>query len=486
MSWWRYWLRSASLGSEVEGIRAGGDILRQISPGGLSRFDAALHGRSWTAPSWFPSLWEVKPHHVRRLAELSSDAEATAVILAAHPSGWVRQAALPLLEKCCTSLALGMLVLRSNDWVEAIRIDAQARLKTVVAGEGIQRLISVIPAVEQLARSASRSGDFAREFLRTLTDRLTTTALMGGLRDPHLRVRRSSARLLVSKGLPEDALDVALDQDDTITACIVAEAAAQMDASRAMSERLMAARSPRLRLLGLVRLMELSDDTAEEAARQALLDSHVHVRSEAQSHLTRSGVAVSPIYATFLESRPAVAIVGLAETGTKDDADQVIPYASHASARVRDAVCLALAKLAPHDYRHTLLELARDQSVRVARHAAGTIVSSNPDPAELDQLWSLVVTQPGRPAVLGAFESLDRWVQLTYAFRAISSGVARNEGILLLERVMKHWNASFTAPSAERTRALASLLPAVIGGLESKAAHEVELTVSTHLLRNAR
>jgi HEAT repeat protein len=186
----------------------------------------------------------------------------------------------------------------------------------------------------------------------------------------------------VGRGLPDDALTVALDQDDMTTACIVGEAAAQMDASRVMSGRLMAARSPRLRRLGLLRLMELSDDTAEKAARQALLDSHVHVRSGAQSCLRRFGVAASPIYATFLESRPAVAIIGLAETGTKEDAGRVIPFASHSSARVRDAVRLALTKLAPHDYRDTLLGLARDQSARVARHAACAIISSNPGPAE--------------------------------------------------------------------------------------------------------
>jgi hypothetical protein len=96
------------------------------------------------------------------------------------------------------------------------------------------------------------------------------------------------------------------------------------------------------------------------------------------------------------------------------------------------------------------------------------------------------VTQPGKRAVLSAFKSLDRWLQLTYAFRAISSGVAHNEGMLLLEHVMRRWNASFTTPSAERARALASLLPNVIGRLESKAVHELELTVSTHLQRHAR
>jgi hypothetical protein len=96
------------------------------------------------------------------------------------------------------------------------------------------------------------------------------------------------------------------------------------------------------------------------------------------------------------------------------------------------------------------------------------------------------VTPPGKRAVLSAFESLDRWIQLTYAFRAISSGVAHDEGMLLLEQVMTHWNASFTAPSAERARALSSMLPNVLGRLEPKGAQMLELTVSMHLQRHAR
>jgi hypothetical protein len=484
MWWWPSRLPGASLTSKVESIRAGREILRQISADRLARFDATLHGRSWTAPKWFPSLWEVEPHHVDQLAELSGDGEATAVILAAHPSGWVRQAALPLLQKSATPLALGMLVLRSNDWVEPIRRDAQARLRAVAAaGESSQRLVSVLPAVEQLAKTPSRSGEFAKELLRHLSDRLTATTLASGLRDVSVRVRRSSARLLVGKGLSEDALDIALRQDDAITASIVAEAAAQSDPTQAMSERLIGARSPRIRRLGFLRLLEQGERTAETAARKALLDSHVHVRSEAQRFLARHGVAVNLVYAGWLESRPAIAILGLAETGSEADAGRVTSHASHPSSRVRDAVCLAIAKLDPQAYRQILLELARDPSVRVARRAASAIVRSNASAAELDYLWSLVATPSGRRAVLSAFQALDRWVQLTYAFRAVSSDVAREEGASILERVMARWNASFTAPAADRARELASLLPKVVRRLESKAAREVEFTVGAHLGR---
>ncbi len=486
MRWWPGWLPGANLTSEVDGIRAGREILRRLGPGGLARFDATLHGRSWTAPRWFPSLWEVEPHHVDRLAELSGDTEATAVILAAHPSGWVRQAALPLLQASATPMALGMLVLRSNDWVEPIRRDAQARLRAAAAGEDGQRLVSVLPAVEQLASVPSRSGEFAKELLAYLGDRLATTTLESGLRDASVRVRRSSARLLVAKGLPGDALDIAFSQGDAVTASIVAEAAARSDPSQTMSERLMAARSPRIRRLGLLRLMGQGASTADSAARKALLDRHVHVRSEAQRFLARHGEAVNLVYAGWLESRPAIAILGLAETGGEADARRVISYASHPSSRVREAVSLTIAKLDPHAHRQVLLDLARDPSVRVARRAASAIVRSSADAAELDYLWSLVATPCGRGAVLSAFEGLDRWVQLTYAFRAVSSSVAREEGAFILERVMARWNASFTAPAADRARELAALLPKVVRRLDPKAARQVEFTVSAHLGRYRR
>jgi HEAT repeat protein len=481
VSWLSSWSTGSSLASEVEGIRAGREILRRIHPCRLARFDAALHGRSWTSPSWFPGFWNVGPRHVVTLARLTGDAEATSVILAAHPSGWVRQAALRMLEECCTPLALGMLVLRSNDWVDAIRVEAQARLQAVASGDDSQRLVSILPAVEELARTDSRAGDFARAFLKHLADRLTTTTLMRGLSDADQRVRRSAARLLASRRLPDGALDVALEQDDTVTACIVAEAAVRTDPSQAIAQRLMAARSVRLRRLGMARLIELGGDPAEDAARAALLDSHPLVRRQAQGHLLRSGVALSGIYAGSLDSHPAAAILGLAETGSAKDAGRVVPYASHPSARVRDAVCFALARLDAQAHRHTLLALARDPSARVAAHAAAAIVGSHASAAELDQLWSLVATRPARRAVLAAFESLNRWLQLTYAFRAIASDIARNEGRLLLDRALSRWNDAFTAPSAERRRELASLLPTVLERLEPKAAHELEMTVGAFL-----
>jgi hypothetical protein len=479
--WWSKRSAAPSLSDEVAGILAGADILRRLTPSGLARFDSELHGRSWTAPSWFQSLWKVHAQHVAPLAKISGAPEATAVILAAHPSGWVREAALPLLEQCSTPLAVGMLVLRSNDWVAPIRVRAQDLLKTLVLGNNAHCLLPVLPLVEQLAAEASRSATFAADILDLMTERLPTDALLAGLVHADRRVRHSSARLLVKMGLPGATLDAALAQNDPLTGAIVAEAAAERDKSPAMTKRLITAKTPRVRRLGLLRVLAEAGAAAEDTARKTLIDRNRYVRGLAQRYLARLGVDVPGHYTSLLDSHPAVAALGLAETGTRDDAARIAVHATHPAARVRDAVCRALAILDAQSHRDLFLSLVRDRSVRVARHAAGAIVCSGATPGELDQLWSLVTTTPAGAAVLSAFALLDRWTQLIYAFRAIASGVGKEAGALMLDRVLSRWNTSFTSPSPERGRELATLLPSVVSSLDPSRAHLLQFTIRTHL-----
>jgi HEAT repeat protein len=484
MGRWTDWWRGAREPQPAEGIRAGRQILERMGPRRLAHFDASMRARSLAAPEWFPSLLSIKPHDVQRLARLTGDAESTGVILAAHPSGWVRQAALPLLDESSTPLALGMLVLRANDWVDAIRQDAQSRLVQRVAVADADPLLAVLPAVERLARVNSRSTAFARDLLRAVTDRLTAAVLAQGLQDPDRSVRRSCARLLVIRGVtPPEVVDLALRQDDPETTWVLAAAAVGSVGSSPLCRRLLAARTPRLRRLALACLIERGGQPADDAARQALADRDGHVRKQAQEHVAASGGDLRAFYGGLLPAKPAVAILGLAETGEEADVERILSYASNPTPGVRAAVAVAIARLNPRACRRTLRQLAGDPSARVARTAVSGVVSTNPDAAELDALWALVTTAPADRIVPKAFQSLDRWVQLTYAFRALASAVAGLQGSIVLAHVMRRWNSSFTAPSRRQADELASLLPLVLRRLEPEVARELEFTVKGHLTR---
>lgn len=261
----------------------------------------------------------------------------------------------------------------------------------------------------------------------------------------------------------------------------IAEVAAARGASPETINRLMAAPIPRLRRMALVRLLDGGGAPAMAAATKALMDANRNVRGWAQDYLTRTGVEVPRVYAGQLDSRPALAILRLAETGSRDHMGPILAHVSHPSAKVRDAVCHAIAVLDVHRQRDALLALSRDRCLRVARHAAAAIVRSGASHEELDELWSSVTTHPAGRAVLSAFEQLDRWVQLTYAFRAIASGMAAEEGKQLLGRVMARWNASFTSPSPERADELAVLLPRVLSRLDSGISRELAISVDAHL-----
>ncbi len=464
----------------VESIASGRAILARSGPAGLPRFDASLRDRSLTAPDWFPALFSIRPRDVLGLARRSGDTEAAAVILAAHPSGWVRQAALPLLEECATPLSVGMLVLRAGDWVDPIRLDARSRLATVLENADERTRVRVLPALASLARSDTRATDFATELLALLTARLRVAALIDALTDADRRVRRTAARMLAARGEAGSAVDVALRQDDPVTAWIVALAATEHTPSQALSAQLFASKHPRLRRLGLAGLIDLGGNVAIEAASGGLFDRHRDVRHVAQEHLTRAGSDVRSIYGKALDSSPN-AIVGVAETGRADDISLVVPYVVHPVARVRRAIALMIATRGEGRHRETLLQLASDSSRRVARAAITALVSSHPTSTELDALWSLVVAEPAAVIVPRAFTLLDRWTQLRFAFRGIGTGVASEAGARLLDDVMRHWNTSFVAPRAQDAPELTALLPDVLQRLEPNVARTVEVTVRAGL-----
>lgn len=173
----------------------------------------------------------------------------------------------------------------------------------------------------------------------------------------------------------------------------------------------------------------------------------------AQRHLRRAGIDnAARHYAAHLEhsalARVAVAAIqGLSELDAKEYLSRVIPLATHASARVREAVCVAIERLGGSQPRDVLFKLVGDSSRRVAHSAGLILVRSGLDATELDHLWDCAVQRSDR-GLLPVWASLDRWVQLLYAARGLRSGrpTAVDLAGVLRDRIDARWNQAFTPP----------------------------------------
>ncbi len=79
-------------------------------------------------------------------------------VLACHRDGTIRRAALPLLARLDTPLALGLLLVRMNDWAVPVREQARALLRSHVLQVPLTRWLQVFPLLARLAQEV-RSPD---------------------------------------------------------------------------------------------------------------------------------------------------------------------------------------------------------------------------------------------------------------------------------------------------------------------------------------
>jgi hypothetical protein len=299
----------------------GRTALGRALPGDLRRLDARLRSRSPWDSEWIVRLSSVSPRAVQAAVEAFGGVDA-AIVLAAHRNGYVREAAVPLLGRHPTPLSVGMLVVRSGDWVLEVRSVSQAVLRDVVAREGPDVLLPCLALIQEMSGGDARSRPFAVELL-DLAAAASPAGLRGALRGTDRRARRAAARLLARTAGALAALDDALNQGDPIALALVAEAALA-DAPLAVVERLSRPPTiPRVRARALARLLEVSADGAAAHAERALMDRTASVRAVAQRHLRRVGSDVATLYAAHLltpalASGPtAVAVRGLTEAGSR-------------------------------------------------------------------------------------------------------------------------------------------------------------------------
>jgi hypothetical protein len=411
------------------------------------------------------------------LTRWSSDDEAAPVLLAGHPDGRVREAALPGLARRATPASIGMLVVRCDDWVPQVAGAAQALLRETVERGGAAVLLPALSLLEQLATARTRSPTFARELLALVARDVPTVVLTDTLRSPDRRLRRSVARLIATKADAAQALDVAFGQDDPLTLSIVARAACGRERSEALAERLWRAPAARVRALALERL--LAGGSATAAAERALLDPSAPVRWLAQAHLTRHGVDVAARYAAALGAPPVrarveAALRGLAETHAALHAPLVASFRRHRSARVRETVCRTLEALGATGERDTLFALADDPSRRVARRAGLALVKPALAGPDVERLWAASLRRRDS-ALWPALVGLDRWLLLALACRGslARDATANEHGRFFAEHVVRTWNSSFRPPPPALRQELAESLPRALRGFEAGTAREL-------------
>jgi len=287
---------------------------------------------------------------------------------------------------------------------------------------------------------------------------------------------------------PATFFDAAVRQDDVVVVTIAAESAVRAledDDLAGLLQRLRSHPIGRLRQLALWTAASRFPAAAEEAPHEALFDRQGGVRDIAQRQLASRGMDVAEMYRDALSGGPrvAVALLGLAEVGTKADAPLAAAYLKAAAVSVRKAATRAIARLDASGQRDALLEGLADSSSGVSREAMKGLQRSASAVAE--RVWTICLEAGDTHVRRHCFRLLGllaRWDLLRWgllaALRPEPDVVDR--GRSLVQRSLTKWNSSFTTPSRQHLEEIASLMPRAEPVLDSKTYDDLQFALRSH------
>ena len=437
------------------------EVLAGLNADGLVDMD--LRMRETTSMEWSID-WRARRIEDFFAENLSPEAcRAVLVFSTFHPNGYIREQAVAALGT--DPQALSAVLLRCNDWVPQVRqaaLESLAHLLDIADGTEIA---AALPILEKLRRSERcRLDDILPLFFRAF--RRDPGLLPLGLESGDVRARRLCISLLPAlEHADVHALTERVKQEpDPFLRKLLYQTLLDLGADgMALSRRFLGDKYPPNRVLVLEYLAEHG---AEDLFRQAvalLMDKSGRVREAAREVVVQADkdFALRQFYLDRLSVRPAVAILGLGETGNREDCRVVGNFLTHPQPAVVRAAMIALMGLDPERWTGAVTEqLATDQPgvVKTAALLLGRCRDFDQNRVFAILQASQVENTKLKCAVL-LFRT-GKWDRLTYALTLLGGGYEKLDQACRLELMawIHTYNRSYTPLGEEQRRRILALL----------------------------
>ena len=468
------------------------DLVGNATPAQLSWLDEQVRHGSY-AHYWTNAWRTLAPEAISRLAQAHGFDASVVGLVASHPNGFVRAAALEVLARQTSGQEIPYLSLRANDWVDSIAARARELLISRLRPDNRQTVLDALPFIVRVpARQRRDHREIARAF--------TAVLLADGGEDALARhrafdtpVRRAMYELLTAGGaVSERVLRAGLtDADPVIRARAIRSVAADPafeDRGAILEGFLRDDPVPAVRRLTLTLLSQHVPERIAAVFPHVLLDRAASVRGLARFVAGTHHVAVIPraVYIEALVGRtpagPAAAIEGVGETGTSEDADLVAPFLSGNRPRIRRAAVRALATLDAERARAAAIAALSGDAASV-RAAAVHVLSRTARGVDFDLVHRRVRAHSdprARRNLLRVFLAAPKWEAPAFLLEALTDpddGV-RSFAARLVGRWVDTFNRNQTQPTAQQLQRLGALLDLVASRMPEDTAKMLRFSIT--------
>ncbi|HEX2835641.1 MAG TPA: hypothetical protein VHW00_21690 [Thermoanaerobaculia bacterium] len=385
--------------------------------------------------------------------ELLDRSSAVRLILSCHRSGYIREAAVRRLAQSNELQVLPFLLLRVNDWVPQVCEVAKKAVLARVHDRNANEFVRCLPLVERLRRAHRSDHD---NLLAAIDALVLSRAenLYETLRHGPPRIRRF-VFLLLTRNHDSNAVREGLANDDPL---IRLEAMRLVPATFPATEAEQLLRSATEDRSARVRTEALSHFLGDRALLERMLfDRNANLRDFARFHLREAGIDFAARYRAAITpiappKQLAVAIGGLAATGSAKDAETLRPYLAHLSTSARRAAVKAVMRLDGARSVDAVAPLLLDPLPSVSAAARDAL---RPQVALLDlgELFTRTAALHARRNVVQLMNGASKWRSIALLLEALQhpdvAELARDK----IEYWNRSYNRSQTVPSRGELRA---------------------------------
>lgn len=364
-------------------------------------------------------------------------------LLASHPDGHLREAAVRQLMSCHTGQELPYLTWRTVDWVPQVRNPAIEAVRARLRPEAVSDFTRLLPLLERMdSMSRVNQSRLLADIRAMLLAEPTLTSIAAILESGATANRHAACRLLdqLHPGPPLPVLQqVANDADPLVRSWALRWAerihSTQQDEVNQLIRQFTRDPFARLRLQALYALVATDRAATTGYLREAILDRSVSVQEAARYYL-RSGGDETDFAATYRKALAVggavtiPAIIGLAATGSSEDWELLRPFMTHTAQRARAAL-RTMTKLNRDACRTILFEALVDERAGVRKDALLLLTDRPPSAADalvLEALLPRAGTTAMRGTIADAMLKLPPWTALTALLAASSTDPDGMEG----------------------------------------------------------
>jgi HEAT repeat protein len=411
-------------------------------------------------------------------------------LASSHRNGYVRHEAVRLLSAISDGTELPFLLIRQNDWVRLIAVDAQDAIERRISDGYLPHLVRSLPLILHLS-SFSRydHSGIVRKILGIILKDQHDAILREAVESSDRVVRRKIVRVgLALQGSHQFRLmRHALHSSDPIVRLAACRHLAQVNddgllvdlLGRLQSDLSMPVRREALRLHA-----ERFPSQAKETWRKALLDRSYSIRELARFELQRLGTFdAAGFYRQAVSEYPKcfAAVEGLAETADSSDVPFLKVLLTHRFPTRRFAAVRGLGRVGGESAVSELVQSLRDVNPRVVREARRSLQSHlGSVQGEVLLAVALEAQQTyARHTAISMIADMGKWRSLPWLIKAASTDDNNTAGFAA--QMIEDWftppkcNRVFTRPSSDEANLIRDALTESKGRLPQRVINILEL-----------